>query len=141
MRSTAIVIALTAAPALAVVTGTTGSAAVAPIPASLTLGAFESDSQARIMFERSRNLPEGQEVDIRQPGLVDQTTDLTPGLIPAGTAVRSYILHADSVGRTSRMRRERERQESQQPPLEHRPPPVGSQTQKNQSGQGQFGVG
>jgi MYXO-CTERM domain-containing protein len=50
------------------------------------------------MFERNRILPEGQEVDISQIGLVDQLSDLTPGLIPAGTRVASYIFHADGIG-------------------------------------------
>ncbi|MFZ4574833.1 MAG: hypothetical protein ACOYN0_10580 [Phycisphaerales bacterium] len=88
--------------AFAIITNVTGSATVAPIPPSLTIGAFESNEQARIMFERNRLLPEAQEVDITATGLVDQLSDLTPGAIPAGTAVSSYILHADSVGITTR---------------------------------------
>jgi MYXO-CTERM domain-containing protein len=86
------------APAFGAITTTTGSATITPIPPSLTIGAFESDTQVPVMFERNRILPEGQEVDISQIGLVDQLSDLTPGLIPAGTRVASYIFHADGIG-------------------------------------------
>lgn len=94
--------AVSAGPSFGAITATTGAATVTQIPPSLSLGAFESDDAVRVMFERNRNLPEAQEVDITQVGLVDQLSDLTPGLVPAGTAVRSYIFHADSVGVTNR---------------------------------------
>lgn len=103
MQALAALVVACATPAFAVITSTTGAATVAPIPPSLSLGAFEHNEQVRVMFERNRNLPEGQEVDITQAGLVDQLSDLTPGLIPTGTAVRSYIFHADSVGISSRV--------------------------------------
>jgi hypothetical protein len=68
-----------------------------PLPSSLALGAFERG--VAVMFpERTRLLPNNQEIDISQPGLYNQSTDLTFGVIPSGATVRSFIVHADSNG-------------------------------------------
>jgi len=72
-----------------------------PLPPSLMLGAFERKSIAVMFPERSRFLTGTQEVDISQPGLYNQSTDLTFGAIPAGLVVRSFIVHADSLGISS----------------------------------------
>lgn len=40
-------------------------------------------------------------VDITAPGEYMEVADLTPGVVPAGTTVRSHIVHADKVGTTA----------------------------------------
>jgi hypothetical protein len=73
------------------------------LPPSLQLGAFESNEFARVMPERLRLLPEPQEVDITQPGLVSTTADRTVGSIPAGTLVGSFLIHADTISSNTRV--------------------------------------
>lgn len=87
----------------AAVVATTGAVELVAIPPSLVLGDFESSTRARVMFERSRLLSLPLNVDITAAGLYDQTADLTPGPIPAGTMIQSYILHADPVAGTQRV--------------------------------------
>ena len=72
-------------------------------PASVVLGATESDSQI-LLFTESTNvaLPEPTEVDISLPGAYHFPPDpatglLTPATIAAGTCVNSYFLHFDRV--------------------------------------------
>jgi choice-of-anchor A domain-containing protein len=51
-------------------------------------------------FDEQQNvtLPVGVDVDITAPGTYDETSDLTPGTIPAGTLVSSQFVHADKIG-------------------------------------------
>ena len=50
-----------------------------------------NSTETVLRTQRNRILPEGQEVDISQIGLVDQLSDLTPGLIPAGMPLQINI--------------------------------------------------
>jgi hypothetical protein len=70
---------------------------IAP-PASVVLGALESNSFVRLFTERTAVLlNQNVSVDITQPGIVGNTTELTPGIIAANQLVDSYLLHADPV--------------------------------------------
>lgn len=89
---------LTAAPALAGIIGTIGNVAQLPLPSSLAVDAIESNTAALIAFESSQTLSAALAVDATTTGLFDAPADLTPGTIPAGTSIFSYMLHADPVG-------------------------------------------
>lgn len=67
---------------------------VAP-PASLELGQLQSDTLVRLVIEQSITLGVGLNVDITTSGLFDDAADLTPGVLAAGTAVQSHLLHTD----------------------------------------------
>lgn len=65
-------------------------------PPSVLNGALASNSKIRFFFERDTSLPiGGVAVDITAPGTYLPFTPLTPGIIPAGTDVKSCFLHLD----------------------------------------------
>jgi hypothetical protein len=87
----------------AAVVGVTGSATSVAAPTSVAVGAYESDTQTRIFFERVRFTPVGIPVDVTAPGLINELSDFTPGSVGAGGFVQSYLLRSDSVSETSRV--------------------------------------
>lgn len=71
---------------------------IAP-PASVVLGALESNSFVRLFDERTTVLlNQNVSVDITQPSTVGNSSDLTPGIISANQLIDSHLLHADPVG-------------------------------------------
>lgn len=77
------------------------SAGIVPIapPASLLPGALEDASNIHLIQETpDTTLAVGVNVDVTAAGLYYPGSALTPGTIPAGTRVASYILHADPPG-------------------------------------------
>jgi hypothetical protein len=94
-----ITLAICTTHAEAAIVSTSGSVVEIAAPASVVLGALEHDMAVRFFLERGAlSLPSNLAVDVTQPGIVDSASDLTPGQIPAGTTVNSYLLHADPVG-------------------------------------------
>lgn len=67
-------------------------------PAAVYRNALESDSRIVLFRERgSFLLTADLVVDEIGTGAVDQDTDLTPGLLPGGTLVDSYLFHQDGT--------------------------------------------
>lgn len=81
-----------------VISGTGATTIVSP-PASVLLGASESNTNT-MAFDEVQNflLPVSVAVDITAVGLVSAAGDLTPGVIPAGTRVSSHLLRSDPIG-------------------------------------------
>ncbi|MBK9126351.1 MAG: PEP-CTERM sorting domain-containing protein [Phycisphaerales bacterium] len=74
-----------------------GAAVVAEPPANIALNQWESDTEIRGFFERQTVLFSDLALDHVNTGLVDHESLVVPGLVSAGTAVQSYLFHADSV--------------------------------------------
>jgi len=89
--------ALSASPALADIIEVGGAAVVAEPPSNIALNQWESDTEIRGFFERQTTLLADLELNHVNTGLVDHESLLVPGFISAGTAVQSYLFHADSV--------------------------------------------
>lgn len=78
---------------------TSGQVQIIAAPPSVREGALESDVVARVFAERlGFVLPTDLVTDITAPGAYDTVAGLTPGVLPAGTVVDSFFLHADRVG-------------------------------------------
>jgi hypothetical protein len=76
-----------------------GTVAQETAPASLEMQAYESDSRIGLIAESmGRVLADDLLVDATATGLYDASDLLTHGVIPAGTRVDSWILHADPTG-------------------------------------------
>ncbi len=76
----------------------TGNIVLEAPPVSVVLGATESNITQRLFLERSAvTLAVDLDVDITTPDTYT-TAALSSGTIDAGTMVRSYFLHLDSVG-------------------------------------------
>lgn len=91
--------------AVAVVTliANVAGAAIVPIapPASVVPGALEDASNIQLFQEQGDyTLPVAIGVDVSAAGLYFPGSGLSPGVIPAGTRVASYMLHADPPGTT-----------------------------------------
>ena len=70
-----------------------------PPPPSVQVGDLESNETMFIFLEvEVLILPTDLEVDITVDGFYDDLDDLTPGIIPAGTAVNSWFVHSDVIG-------------------------------------------
>ena len=77
----------------------TGSAHLTGAPASVEANVWESNHRTRVFQEQSGLvLGEDLHVDITAFGRVDDTSDMTPGTIDAGTRVDSWFVHQDVVG-------------------------------------------
>jgi hypothetical protein len=88
-----------AAVAGATIVGTTGAVTKIDPPASVELGALESDTTAFAFDERQDVTLAGDlALDVMSPGLVDDKADLSPGVVTKGTKVSSHLVHADRVG-------------------------------------------
>ncbi|MCC6908132.1 MAG: PEP-CTERM sorting domain-containing protein [Phycisphaerales bacterium] len=74
-----------------------GAAVLAEPPANIALNQWESDTEIRGFFERQTVLFSDLALDHVNTGLVDHESLLVPGLVSVGTAVQSYLFHADSV--------------------------------------------
>lgn len=74
-----------------------GAAVLAEPPSNIALNQWESDTEIRGFFERQTVLFSDLALDHVNTGLVDHESLLVPGLVSAGTAVQSYLFHADSV--------------------------------------------
>lgn len=94
----AVLLAL-AAPCFGDIIATTGQVLVIPPPPSVFPNVLQSN-EVVFAFPEQQNivLPVGVGVNITQPGLYNSLMSLTPGTLPAGTAVSSFYLHADPVG-------------------------------------------
>ena len=83
---------------------TTNEAVQATIPASLALGAFQSNTQFRVMFERATELGSALAIDMMPPALIKSCSSgvncVPAGSISAGTSVESWMVHADPVSGT-----------------------------------------
>ena len=88
-----------AATASATIIGTSGQMTKIAPPPSVLFDALESDT-TMFAFDEQQNVTLAQplSVDITTPGTYDDSADLTPGTIPAGTAVSSHFVNADHVG-------------------------------------------
>ena len=68
-------------------------------PPSVMINALESDTTMFAFDEQQKvTLASGLAVDITSPGTYDDSSDLTPATIPAGTVVNSDFVNADKVG-------------------------------------------
>lgn len=88
-----------AATASATIVSTSGQVTLISPPPSVDIGALQSNTTMFAFDEQqcvrtSVDLP----VDITVPGVYDDSGDLTPGVIPAGTLVSSHFVNADKVG-------------------------------------------
>jgi hypothetical protein len=85
----------------AAIIGTSGQVVVVSPPASAANGDYESNTEIRAFAERQDIvLNTDVAVDITNAGTSPSGagTNLSPGTIPTGTLIRSYLLHADVVG-------------------------------------------
>ncbi len=84
----------------AAITATTGNVTAGPAPASVLVGALESDTVIPAFGERRRQvLTVPLNLDITAVGIYDVTNPgLTPGVVPPGTTISSYFLHGDALG-------------------------------------------
>lgn len=102
MRTIAIAFTLTTTactlPALAAITAVGGAAVQIGPPTSVNLDALESNTSAFAFPEQQGVvLPAPLAVDVTAVGLVSSAGDLTPGTIPVGARVSSYLIHSDPV--------------------------------------------
>lgn len=74
-----------------------GAAVVAEPPPSIALNQWENNTEIRGFFERETTLLSDLSLDHAASGLVNHESLLVPGVVPGGTAVQSYLFHADSV--------------------------------------------
>ncbi len=89
-------------PAFAAIVSVGGNAAVLPIPANVSSNHFESDTTIAVFNERQGVLLSSpMAFDANVGKFYSATADLTPGTIPAGTRVNSYLVHFDKVGSSS----------------------------------------
>lgn len=77
-----------------------GSVALRTPPADISLGLWESATEARLWSERNITLASPLSLDTVNTGTVTFESELAPGQVSAGTTVASFMLHADSVGST-----------------------------------------
>ena len=83
---------------VAEIVDTSGAAIVVAPPASVDTGQEESNTDVLVFAERtSEPLDLDLSVDISVPSTVEVPDDLSIDVIPAGTVVDSYFLHADPV--------------------------------------------
>ena len=96
----AVAAATLAATAGGTIVATTPAAVKIAPPPSVEFGQLESNTEIRVFDEQQCvTLQNDLLVDITQPGLYDQQSDLTnSGFIPAGTSVSSHFMHVDKVG-------------------------------------------
>jgi len=81
------------------VVNTTGNVILIAPPASVVLSSFEDNTSVQLFVEKSGfRLPASVTVDVTAAGVVDATSDLTPGQVAAHSLVDSYLLHADPFG-------------------------------------------
>jgi hypothetical protein len=78
------------------ITGTTGAVVVVDPPASVNMGAYESNTEIRLFGESydvllTRDVP----VDITAAGVYASIASLTKGTLLAGERVNSYLFHFD----------------------------------------------
>ena len=74
----------------------------ASIGVGVALGQYESSSTVRVFDERlGETLVAGIAVDIQDPGIYDEASDLTPGIVAVGTLVNSHLLHFDPLGQNT----------------------------------------
>lgn len=91
--------AILAAGAGATIVSTSGQMTLIPAPPSVDIGALQSDTTMFAFNEQQCvRAPHDIPVDITIPGTYDDSADLTPGVIPAGTLVSSHFVNADKVG-------------------------------------------
>ena len=73
-----------------------------PVPLNLELNKYESNTDIFVFDEKQDlTLTSDVYVDITKAGTYNDAGDLTPGTIPAGTLVNSYLIHVDPVGTAS----------------------------------------
>jgi hypothetical protein len=102
VTSAALFVGSTAPAAHASVLGSCGTVSVTAPPPSIVKGADASDNHIHAFAEQANlSLPSALGVDITPPAsfptLFDTAASLTPGNIPAGTAVDSFYVHTDTV--------------------------------------------
>jgi hypothetical protein len=88
-----------AAAAGATIVSTSGQMTLIAPPPSVDFGALQSDTTMFAFNEQqcvrtTADLP----VDITIPGTYDDSSDLTPGVIPSGTLVSSHFVNSDKIG-------------------------------------------
>lgn len=95
----AIALTVLAGTASATIIATSGQMVKIAPPPSVLFGALQSDT-TMFAFDEQQNVTLSQplSLDITSPGTYDDSADLTPGTIPAGTAVSSHFVNADKVG-------------------------------------------
>jgi hypothetical protein len=82
------------------ITSTSGDAQEASAPASVKLGANESDTTMTTFDERQCvSLSQPLQVDITRRAVVNRRHELTPGVVGTGVSVSSHFVHVDPVGR------------------------------------------
>jgi hypothetical protein len=88
--------------AWAAISSTSGQVLKITPPPSVELHMLESNTTQFTFDERQCvTLAAALTVSISTPGLYDQSTDLTPGRIPAGTKVSSHFIQADKIGESA----------------------------------------
>jgi len=81
----------------AAIVGSAGDVVQIAPPPSVVPQALENDSQVYVFDEAQHvGLPTNVRVNISSPGTYDDWCELTPDVIPAGSEVSSYLLHADN---------------------------------------------
>lgn len=101
-RNTTLVAALSVCTCLAPIANAdiiavSGAASIINPPVSLDTHAFESSTTIFAIRERqSLVLPYDLPVDVTETGLVSIADQKTPGMIPAGSILSSFLIHADT---------------------------------------------
>ena len=86
--------------ATAAILVTGGDVVVVSAPADTRIGRLESNTEIKLFFERlGYELPVDVQLDITLPSTVPVPDNQTPGVLPAGSMVNSYMAHFDPVGK------------------------------------------
>ena len=86
--------------AFAEIVTTSGAMEQIAAPSSVRIGGTQSNSSIFVFPESEEVvLPRDVRAGITEPGSYGRLRSLTRGVIPEGTVVNSYLIHADAVGR------------------------------------------
>lgn len=80
------------------IAGTGGAVRVVAAPASVERGVFEAPVASVFLERGPLFLANAVGVDLVGVGTFDASGDERPGVVPAGAAVESYLVHGDAVG-------------------------------------------
>ena len=91
-------ITISAAAILTLTGAATARVIIDPPPANVIEGAVEGNSNAKIFLESTQFLAADLALEHAATGLVDESADVVPGLVPAFHTIESYLIHWDPIG-------------------------------------------
>lgn len=98
----ALCVAAASGSAFAQIIGVGGSVVEVSAPSSVLGDAYQSDTEIRVFYERQEVTGADVTVDVTNPGFVNSSGTLSPGVISSGTLMSSYYLVWDPATGTRR---------------------------------------